>query len=689
KSIFIMGSTGFLGKVCLAMLLDSFPNIRRVYVMVRAGSGTTSEKRFHKDVVGSPVFDPLRERFGEATLEGLVAEKVRVVGGDITHDNLGYSDEEAQAIAQDIDIIINSSGKVTFNPALDQSLRTNVNGTKNVLAFAKRMKVPRLVHVSTCFVAGNKSGPIWENVPVEGYFPRQDDLEGASFSAEQEIADCANLAERVREEAKDSVLSAELRLAARVRLREEGRDPDNDRYQRLAQARERKNWVRSRLTDLGIERAERWGWPNIYCYAKSLAEQLVAAEEGIVRTIIRPSIVESSLSFPFPGWNEGFTTSAPIIFLALKGQNIVPCSQKLILDIIPVDYVSGGVLMAAAQAMVEQPPLVYQLASGDANPLRMQQMVTLLGLHKREHFQKKADEGEGNSVLNEAIARMEVQTKTFEEFERSSVPMFRRMAERTTRFLDKLRPSWGGPTVADILDRAKSRVERVEQVTKGVEDVFEMYRPFIGENHYVFRCDNVRAAQERVPPEERHLAPWAPDTLDWHHYMMRVHFEGLHKWVLPELEADFAAQPKHVYTYNHLVELFETSSKLHATRVAMRMERGGHRDQYTYAEVHELATRAAGFLRERGIEHGDRVMLLSENRPEWAMTYFGVLKAGGICVPIDKESTAGEVENLARAGHVKALCVSEKQLDEREGLRAALEASGVAVYPFAELYELP
>ncbi|MCA9666671.1 MAG: AMP-binding protein, partial [Myxococcales bacterium] len=40
-------------------------------------------------------------------------------------------------------------------------------------------------------------------------------------------------------------------------------------------------------------------------------------------------------------------------------------------------------------------------------------------------------------------------------------------------------------------------------------------------------------------------------------------------------------------------------------------------------------------------------------------------------------------------GHVKALCVSEKQLDEREGLRAALEASGVAVYPFAELYELP
>ena len=88
------------------------------------------------------------------------------------------------------------------------------------------------------------------------------------------------------------------------------------------------------------------------------------------------------------------------------------------------------------------------------------------------------------------------------------------------------------------------------------------------------------------------------------------------------------AQPKRIYTYRDLLELFETSTKRHATRVAMRIERDGRKEQYTYADLRELATRVAGFLASEGIKHGDRVMLVSSNSPEWGMTYFGVLKAG-------------------------------------------------------------
>ena len=62
---------------------------------------------------------------------------------------------------QDIDVLINSSGRVTFNPPLESALRTNVEA-KNVLAFAKRMRRPALIHTSTCFVAGNRSGEVWE-----------------------------------------------------------------------------------------------------------------------------------------------------------------------------------------------------------------------------------------------------------------------------------------------------------------------------------------------------------------------------------------------------------------------------------------------------------------------------------------------------------------------------------------------
>src|SRR5687767_4203627 len=199
RKIFLIGSTGFLGKVCLSMLLHRFPNVGRVYVTVRARSQEESETRFWNSVLTAPPFDPLRERYGGA-LDGFIRDKVAIVGGDIGDTNLGYTDEEAQQIADDVDVVLNSAGNVTFNPTLESALRTNVVGTQNVIAFAKRMKRPALVHVSTCFVAGNRSGAVWESDPVIGYFPRhsEPEMKGVQFSVEQEIADCAKLADRVR-----------------------------------------------------------------------------------------------------------------------------------------------------------------------------------------------------------------------------------------------------------------------------------------------------------------------------------------------------------------------------------------------------------------------------------------------------------------------------------------------------------
>src|SRR5256885_8782606 len=54
-------------------------------------------------------------------------------------------EERAAAVAADIDVVINSSGKVTFNPPLESALRTNVEGIRNVIGFVRRMKRPALV----------------------------------------------------------------------------------------------------------------------------------------------------------------------------------------------------------------------------------------------------------------------------------------------------------------------------------------------------------------------------------------------------------------------------------------------------------------------------------------------------------------------------------------------------------------
>src|SRR6185503_4522408 len=382
------GGTGFLGKVTLSMLLHRFPNIGKVYVTVRARSQEESETRFWNNVISAPPFNPLRERYGSA-LDGFIRDKVEIVGGDIAEDNLGFTEEEAERIAKNVDVILNSAGNVTFNPTLESALRTNVVGTQNVIAFAKRMQRPCLVHISTCFVAGNRSGAIWENDEVIGYFPRRGELKGVHFSVEQEIKDCAKMSERAREEAKDAMRMAQFREQARKRLNEEMRDGDDPDALGLAVARERKVWTRNRLTELGIERADFWGWPNIYTYTKSLGEQLVAAETEMVRSIVRPSIVESAKDYPFPGWNEGFTTTAPIVFMTFKGQRQIPANKKLILDITPVDQVSAVMLAVAAQACIEQPALVHQAATGDANPNNMERIIGLVGLYRREEELKK------------------------------------------------------------------------------------------------------------------------------------------------------------------------------------------------------------------------------------------------------------------------------------------------------------
>ena len=688
RRVFVIGATGFVGKVTLSMLLHRFPNIGKVYVTVRARSQEESEARFWNNVITAPPFDPVRERYGEA-FEEYIRDKVAVVGGDIAEDNLGFTEEEAERVAGDIDVLINSAGNVTFNPTLESALRTNVVGTQNVIAFAKRMKRPALVHISTCFVAGNRSGSIWEDDEVLGYFPRRGELSGVKFSVEEEIRDCAKMSERAREEAKDAMMAAYFREQARKRLNEEMRDGDDPDALGLAVARERKVWVRNRLTEMGIQRAEFWGWPNIYTYTKALGEQLVAAETEMVRSIVRPSIVESAKDYPFPGWNEGFTTTAPIVFLTLKGQRQLPANKKLILDITPVDQVSAVMLAVAAQACVEQPKLVYQAATGDANPDNMERIIGFCGLFRRQEESKKEN---GLRLFHEISARFEPFPVSPERFDKTSVPLMNKAAKKTSELLDRAKPRWGGGRYEGVINRMKQTVDRVEEQTREAKEAFEMFLPFTVENAYVFRCDNVRALFNRIREDEQQLLTWNPEQFDWYDYWLNIHLPGLKKWVLPTLEEDMRAQPKRVYTYRDLVELFETTTKRHETRVAMRIERDGRKEQYTYGDLRELATRAAAFFASHAIKSGDRILLFSQNAPEWGMTYFGVLKAGATCIPIDAESSTNEVVNFAGAGDAAAIVISQKLLDEHAELRERLSAAGlkdVRVWTFDEVYELP
>src|SRR5579863_7508921 len=79
RRLLLTGSTGFLGKVFLMLLLRHHPEIERVYLLIR-GDRRAALNRFRREVLDSPVMGPLREHLGER-FESYVAAKLAVVPG--------------------------------------------------------------------------------------------------------------------------------------------------------------------------------------------------------------------------------------------------------------------------------------------------------------------------------------------------------------------------------------------------------------------------------------------------------------------------------------------------------------------------------------------------------------------------------------------------------------------------------
>jgi len=82
----------------------------------------------------------------------------------------------------------------------------------------------------------------------------------------------------------------------------------------------------------------------------------------------------------------------------------------------------------------------------------------------------------------------------------------------------------------------------------------------------------------------------------------------------------------------------------------------------TYAELENKVALLARGLKGSGITKNDRVGIVSENRPEWGISYLGILGAGGIVVPLDPLLKCSEMEALIRDSGMKGLVTSGKFL---------------------------
>jgi long-chain acyl-CoA synthetase len=103
----------------------------------------------------------------------------------------------------------------------------------------------------------------------------------------------------------------------------------------------------------------------------------------------------------------------------------------------------------------------------------------------------------------------------------------------------------------------------------------------------------------------------------------------------------------------------------------MKFKRGDQWIDVTLPEFRETVRGFACALHEIGIKAGDRVAILAENRPEWAMADFAILAASAVTVPVYPTLLGWQIEYILNdAGAVVVVCSNQEQLDKLLNIRS-------------------
>ena len=517
KHILVTGASGFLGKVWLAMALARVPDIGRIYVLLR-GKGRSAKERFEKIVGTSMAMAPLHELHG-AEMSEFVSRRVEVIEGDVSQPDLGIDPEIAPRLHRDIDLVINFAGLVDFNPDIREAISSNVDGTLHVADFVERCRGAALLHVSTCYVAGTREGEIEERVRTD-VTPI-----GRSFNGQKEYERAQEIIEHTKEKIDDPKTVSALRDEVVGRLRERGSEPNDKKVDEMVGRLKRKQ-LRGEMALAGSHRARVLGWTNTYTYSKALAEALLCDRADRLRmTIFRPAIVESALEFPFSGWNEGFNTSGPLVYLAQTWFRHVPACPGNPLDVIPVDLVCNALFTVGAALLRNEHSPVYQVGSSDRNFLAIDRLVELSALGHRRHLRDTGDSKLEKLLLSRWDARASDPEHVL------NMTNIRRAFGQVIRYLRHGLPEKIPSEVREWADDFAETGEGVHKKLRQVEEILDLFLPFTHDHFFVFRTREIEK-HEIVEPEFR----FDPESIEWRSYWLDVHMPGLRRWCFPQYE---------------------------------------------------------------------------------------------------------------------------------------------------------
>lgn len=326
-NILLTGVTGFLGQAILERLLVTTP--AHATCLIRAKGSVSPAERL-KSLSAAPVFSTWRSSVSDADEQW--RDRVHVLSGDLTDDLV---------IPDGITRVVHSASIVNFDEPLDSAIAANTGGPMRLYAALERAGFDGpVVHISTSYVQATRVQHAYEK--------SVDHNHTWGFH----LHEAEHVAEKLRRKAK-----------------KEGRSDA---------------WLREALQRAGTKLSRKLGFTDIYTASKALGER--AAEDlwgHQSLTIVRPTIIESALRYPYPGWIDGFKVADPLFAAYAQGRlTNFPGNPSNVVDIVPVDFVVEAVLASLENPAPVGAPRFLQVGTSTTNPLTLGELKTIV----EEHF---------------------------------------------------------------------------------------------------------------------------------------------------------------------------------------------------------------------------------------------------------------------------------------------------------------
>ncbi|KAL5765528.1 hypothetical protein ACOSP7_016145 [Xanthoceras sorbifolium] len=482
KTILVIGATGFLGKIFVEKILRIQPNIKKLYLLVRARDAYSAAQRILNEVEDKELFRVLKDKWGGThNLRSFISEKMIAVPGEVSYENLGVTNFNlVEEMMTNIDIILNFAATTNFNERYDIALGTNTTAAFHVLSFAKKcVNIKMFLHVSTAYVCGERSGII-----AEDSFPVGESLNGTSKL--------------------DIIMEKKLVEETLNQLRAKNATEEE---------------ITSTMKDLGMQRARLYGWPNTYVFTKAMGEMVLGYyRENLPLVIIRPTMITSTYKEPFPGWIKGLRTLDSVVIGYGKGKvKCLPANPNTILDLIPADMVVNAVIVAMvanANQQYSSEPIIYHVGSSRRNAIKLSNIRDFI---YRYFTENPLTDKKGKAIKVSKFILLDKWSK------------FRRyMAIRY------LLPLKGLKLMNSVLFQYyKGITTDSDRKLKFVMRLAELYKPYM---FFKGIFDDTNSERLRMTMRESKLEVDAfnfdPNCIDWEDYMMNIHIPGLVTYVV-------------------------------------------------------------------------------------------------------------------------------------------------------------